>query len=120
SRRFSYLPGNVRLVADHTGESIVLRREDHAAVSAAHVEPDRYVAWLAEQGRRTIYTPDTSVSAPPPALVPPHLGPTFRHGRVRRRRSGPTPPRPPGPPAPAPAPHAARAARASAARPLLR
>ena len=83
SRRSSYLPGNVRLVADHVAESIVLRREDYAAVSGAGVEPDRVVAWLAEQGRRTIYTPDTSVSAPPPALVRPHLSATFRHGRAR-------------------------------------
>ncbi len=83
SRRSSYLPGNVRLVADHVAESIVLRREDYAAVSGAGVEPDRVVAWLAERGRRTIYTPDTSVSAPPPALVRPHLSATFRHGRAR-------------------------------------
>ncbi len=83
SRRFSYLPGNVRLVADQAAESIVVRREDYAAVSGAGIEPDRIVAWLAERGRRTIYTPDTSVSAPPPALVRPHLRATFRHGRAR-------------------------------------
>jgi glycosyltransferase involved in cell wall biosynthesis len=83
SRRSSYLPGNVREVSDHAAESIVLRRDDHDAVSAAGVEPDRVVAWLAEHGRRTIYSPDTSVSAPPAPLLRPHLAATFRHARAR-------------------------------------
>lgn len=83
SRRSSYLPGNVREVSDHPGESIVLRLEDYEAVSAAEVDTDRIVAWLAERGRRTIYSPDASVSAPPPPLLRPHLSATFRHGRAR-------------------------------------
>jgi glycosyltransferase involved in cell wall biosynthesis len=83
SRRSSYLPGNVRLVSDHAAESIVLRRDDYAAVTAARVESERVVAWLAERGRRTIYTPDTSISAPPPELARPHLAATCRHGRAR-------------------------------------
>jgi glycosyltransferase involved in cell wall biosynthesis len=83
SRRSSYLPGNVREVSDHAAESIVLRRDDYEAVSAAGVEADRIVSWLAERGRRTIYSPDASVSAPPPPLVRPHLAATFRHARAR-------------------------------------
>jgi glycosyltransferase involved in cell wall biosynthesis len=83
SRRASYLPGNVREIADHPAESVVVRRADHEAASAAGVDSDRVVAWLAERGRRTIYSPDTSVSAPPPPLLKPHLATTFRHGRSR-------------------------------------
>jgi glycosyltransferase involved in cell wall biosynthesis len=83
SRRSSYLPGNVRQVADHSAESIMLRRADYLAASAAGVEANRIVAWLSERGRHTIYTPDASVSAPPPAVVRPHLASTFRHGRAR-------------------------------------
>ena len=83
SRRSSYLPGNVRQVSDHPADTIVLRRADYLAASAAGVEADRVVAWLSERGRRTIYTPDASVSAPPPAVARPHLAATFRHGRVR-------------------------------------
>jgi len=83
SRRSSYLPGNVREVSDHPADSVVLRRADYEAVSAAGVEPDRVVSWLAERGRRTIYSPDASVSVPPPPLVRPHLAATFRHARAR-------------------------------------
>jgi hypothetical protein len=83
SRRSSYLPGNVREVADHPAESVVVRRADHDAASAAGVDADRVVAWLGERGRRTIYSPDTSVSAPPPPLLRPHLVTTLRHGRAR-------------------------------------
>ena len=83
SRRSLYLPGNVRDVADHAGESIVLRRGDYLAARAAGVEDERRVAWLAERGRRTVYTPDSFVSAPPPPLVAPHLAATFAHARAR-------------------------------------
>jgi hypothetical protein len=61
----------------------VCRRADHEAAAAAGIDADRVVAWLAERGRRTIYSPDTSVSAPPPPLLRPHLTATFRHGRAR-------------------------------------
>jgi glycosyltransferase involved in cell wall biosynthesis len=83
SRRSLYLPGNVRAVSDHAAESIVLRRADYLAAAAAGAEDERRVAWLAEQGRRTIYTPDASISAQPPPIVRPHLTGTFRHARAR-------------------------------------
>ena len=85
SRRAGFFPGNVRTVTDHAAESIVMRKADHAAVLAAGIEREEWVAWLAAQGRRTIYTPDTSVSALPPPLVRPHLAGTFRHARARGR-----------------------------------
>src|SRR5919198_1258901 len=69
SRRLLYLPGNVRYVADYPAESVVLRREDHLAALAAGVEDEELVAWLAGRGRRTIYTPDTSLAAEPAPLV---------------------------------------------------
>jgi len=85
SRRAGFFPGNVRTVTDHAAESIVMRKADHAAVLAAGIEREEWVAWLAAQGRRTIYTPDTSVSALPPPLVRPHLAGTFLHARARGR-----------------------------------
>ena len=83
SRRSHYLPGNVREVADHAAESVVIRRDDLLAVTAAGIEEQRRVAWLAERGRRTVYTPDTSISASPPPLVRPHLAATFAYARAR-------------------------------------
>ena len=83
SRRSLYLPGNVREVSDHPAETVVMRREDHQAALAEGVDDERLVAWLAERGRRTIYTPDTSVSAVPSPFVRPHLRDTFRHARAR-------------------------------------
>lgn len=83
SRRSLYLPGNIREVSDHPAESVVVRAADQRAAAAAGVDDERLVAWLAERGRRTIYTPDTSISAVPPALVRPHLRAAFRHARAR-------------------------------------
>jgi hypothetical protein len=83
SRRLLYLPGNVRLVSDHPAESAVLRRADYLAAARAGVDDERLVAWLSARGRRTVYTPDTAVSAAPPPLVRPHLAGTFRHARAR-------------------------------------
>src|SRR5262249_57776152 len=110
SRRLGYLPGNVRAVTDHPGDSVVIRSADHASAQTAGVDGEHLVAWLAEQGRRTIYTPDTSISAPPAPLVAPHLAQTFRHARARgstaRRSHGGSPSLPAAlslaPPAPAP------------------
>jgi hypothetical protein len=83
SRRSLYLPGNVRQVTDHAAESVVARRDDYVAARAAGVEEERLVAWLAERGRRTVYTPDTSISASAPPFLRPHLLATIRHARAR-------------------------------------
>jgi hypothetical protein len=83
SRRSTYLPGNVRHISDHEAESIVVRRQDYLAALAAGVQDERLVAWLSERGRRTVYTPETSISAVPPPLLRPHLRGTFRHARAR-------------------------------------
>jgi glycosyltransferase involved in cell wall biosynthesis len=83
SRRIRYLPGNVRTVPDHAAESVVVRRADYVATLEAGVPGDGLVAWLAERGKRTIYTPDTSVSAAPPPLVRPHLTETIAYARTR-------------------------------------
>jgi glycosyltransferase involved in cell wall biosynthesis len=83
SRRSLYLPGNVRQVSDHPAESVVVRRADYRAASVAGVESERLVAWLAERGRHTIYTPDTSISVAPAEMIGPHLEGTLRHARAR-------------------------------------
>ena len=79
SRRSRYFPGNVRLVADLPTDTIIIRRDDFDAA----VDRERLVAWLAERGRKTVYTPDTSVSVPPPPVVRPHFAATFAHARSR-------------------------------------
>jgi glycosyltransferase involved in cell wall biosynthesis len=83
SRRSLYLPGNVRLVKDHPAESVVVRKADYLAALAEGVDDERLVSWLTERAKRTIYTPDTSVSADPEPLLRPHLAATFRHARAR-------------------------------------
>jgi Glycosyl transferase family 2 len=83
SRRSRHLPGNVRTVTDFPADNVIARREDLLAARASGVDAERLVAWLAERGRRTIYTPDTSVSATPPPLFGPHLRGTLAHARAR-------------------------------------
>jgi glycosyltransferase involved in cell wall biosynthesis len=85
SRRSSFLPGNVRTVVDHPAESIVVRRADYVAAAAAGVDDEELVAWLSSHGKRTVYTPDTSISAAPPPLVRPHLAGVVHHARARGR-----------------------------------
>jgi glycosyltransferase involved in cell wall biosynthesis len=85
SRRLSYFPGNVRVVGDFPAENIVLRRRDYLEAANAEVDNEELVAWLAARGRRTIYTPDTSVTATPRPLLRSHLMGTVRHGRARGR-----------------------------------
>ena len=83
SRRSRYFPGNVRVVSDDPADTVVVRRADLLAARGAGVVSADLVAWLAEQGRRTIHTPDTSIAAPPPSLVRPHLAATYAHARAR-------------------------------------
>src|SRR5207248_1725031 len=92
SRRFHFLPGNVREVHDHAAGSCIVRRDDYLAACEAGVDYERLVAWLVARGRRAIYTPDTSVAeTPPPFLLPP-LRRTYEHARARgaaaRRSAG--------------------------------
>jgi len=83
SRRTSYFPGNVRAVSDYPAESVVARRGDYLDALDAGVDDEELVAWLALNGRRTIYTPDTSLAAAPAPMIGPHLAATFRHARAR-------------------------------------
>ena len=83
SRRSRYFPGNVRVVTDQPADSIIVRRADQLDANAAGVAPDEVVAWLAARGRRTVYTPDASLAAPPPALLNPHLAATYAHANAR-------------------------------------
>lgn len=83
SRRSLYFPGNVRVVSDHPAGDVVMRRADYISASREGVDDEQLVSWLSERGKQTIYTPDTSVSASPPALVRPHLAATIRHARAR-------------------------------------
>jgi hypothetical protein len=83
SRRFRYFPGNVRVVSDLPADSVVIRRPDFLAAYDAGVDSQHLVAWLAERGRRTVYTPDTSIAVLPPPLVRRHLEETYAHARAR-------------------------------------
>ncbi len=83
SRRSLYFPGNVRVVVDHPAESVVIRHDDYLAALESGSDDEELVAWLAARGRRTVYTPDTSLAAAPPPLVRPHLLGTLRHARAR-------------------------------------
>jgi glycosyltransferase involved in cell wall biosynthesis len=83
SRRSRYFLGNVKVVSDHPADSVIIRRGELLAALEASVDREGLVAWLADRGRRTIYTPDTSTAAPPPALVHPHLRATYVHATAR-------------------------------------
>jgi glycosyltransferase involved in cell wall biosynthesis len=83
SRRSTYLPGNVGYVDDYAGDCVVVRRGDRDAAESAAVEPDELVGWLAERGRRTVYTPDTIATVSPAPLYRPHLRATLAHGVSR-------------------------------------
>ncbi len=65
SRRFRYLPGNVRTVSDYPAESCVVLRSEYLEARAAGRGPQDLVRWLADRGRRTIYTPDASIAVAP-------------------------------------------------------
>jgi glycosyltransferase involved in cell wall biosynthesis len=83
SRRSRYLPGNVRVTEDHPGDTLVVRRPDYLAATHEGIETAELVGWLAERGRRTVYTPDTMISEAPDPLFGPHLGATLEHAAAR-------------------------------------
>lgn len=83
SRRTRHFPGNVRNVFDYPAENVVMRRRDYLESLEAGVDEERLVTWLAERHKRTIYTPDTSVSEAPAPVFRPHLRGTVRHARAR-------------------------------------
>jgi glycosyltransferase involved in cell wall biosynthesis len=85
SRRSRFLPGNVRIVTDHSAENVVVRRTEYLDAVDDGIDREELVAWLARRGRKTIYTPDTSVSASPSPFAGPHLRGTVRHARARGR-----------------------------------
>jgi glycosyltransferase involved in cell wall biosynthesis len=82
SRRSRYLPGNVRITDDYPADSFVVRKQDFLAAIRAKRGDDLF-EWLAEHGRRTVYTPDTMISAAPDPLFGPHLRATMRHAAAR-------------------------------------
>jgi glycosyltransferase involved in cell wall biosynthesis len=83
SRRSRYFPGNVRIVSDQPADTVIARRGDVLEADGAGVGEDELVAWLAANGRRTVYTPDASVAAAPPPLMRPHLAATYGHAELR-------------------------------------
>jgi glycosyltransferase involved in cell wall biosynthesis len=83
SRRSRFLPGNVGTVADYPAHGIVVRRRDFLDSLDLGVRREDLVTWLSAQQRKTIYTPDTSISAAPPPIWAPHLRVTIRQARSR-------------------------------------
>jgi glycosyltransferase involved in cell wall biosynthesis len=83
SRRSRFLPGNVETVVDYRADGIVVRRRDYVDALDAGVPEDDLVAWLAGRGRKTIYTPDTSIAASPPPAFAPHLRMSVGQARSR-------------------------------------
>jgi glycosyltransferase involved in cell wall biosynthesis len=83
SRRSRYFPGNIREIVDQPVGTFVVRRSDYLSAVDREIGHDRLVAWLAGRGRRTIYTPESMVTGPPPPLVGPHVRATARHAASR-------------------------------------
>lgn len=83
SRRSRFMPGNVRTVADYPADGIVVRRGDYLEAFEAGIPSRDLVAWLAGRGRKTVYTPDTSISVAPPPVLGPHLRATARQACSR-------------------------------------
>ena len=69
SRRMRSVPGNLRVVADHPAENVVVRRREWLAGRDAGVPRRALVAWLQRRGLRTVYTPETVVVQPPPPAL---------------------------------------------------
>ena len=71
------------MTADDPAESLVVRTADLRSALDAAVDRPELVSWLAARGRKTVYTPDASLSAPAPPLVRPHLSTSYAHARTR-------------------------------------
>lgn len=87
SRRSRFFPGNVRVATDDPASTVVVRKTDLLAALEVGCAEEQLVNWLDEHGRRTIYTPDTSVTAPPPPLWRSHLSATYEHAASRGARA---------------------------------
>ena len=83
SRRSRFFPGNVRVVSDQPTDTFVVRRTDYVDSLDRGVRPEGLVGWLAERGRLTVYTPDTTIAEAPPPLFRPHLRGTLEHASAR-------------------------------------
>jgi glycosyltransferase involved in cell wall biosynthesis len=83
SRRSRHFPGNVRNVSDFPAENVVVRRSDYLVALQAATDDESLVAWLAERGKRIVYTPDSSVSVVPLPVFGPHLRETIRYATAR-------------------------------------
>jgi len=87
---FRFTPGNLRFVSDFPEASIVVRKDDYVAAGEGPL--DELTSRLVARGRSVLYTPETVVVSPPPALFGPHLRQAFAYGRRRSgdlRRRGP-------------------------------
>ena len=83
SRRVRYVPGNVRVVEDHPAEAVVARRRELQRAESEGVAQDRFVAWLAAQGLRAVYTPETVVVSRPAPAIRPVMSAARDHGHTR-------------------------------------
>jgi glycosyltransferase involved in cell wall biosynthesis len=83
SRRSRHFPGNVRNVSDYQADNVVVRTSDYLAAVAVGVDREELIGWLAERGRRTVYSPDTSVSETPRPVFGAHLRSTLHHAQAR-------------------------------------
>jgi len=70
---FRSTPGNLRFVKHFPAESVVVRREDLAALDAEAAHANRLCAALNARGRKVLYTPETVVAVSRPPLFRPHL-----------------------------------------------
>jgi hypothetical protein len=68
-------------VSDFPAGSIVVRKEDYLAAGVGPL--DELAGRLVAAGKSVLYTPETVVVAPPPALFGPHLRQAFGYGRRR-------------------------------------
>ena len=92
SQYFRFMPGNLRVVKDFPADALVARRdvlhELDPGILLEHV-----VSELTARGLDVLYTPESVVASPAPALVRPHLQAVAAYGgstsqALRRRHIG--------------------------------